>query len=213
METFLSTTILVLSAITIGCSGENEPKRKGEREHRKERILLLIAGKSQMSNVIHTHRFVGDFGLTGTFTTIERRNSNYEYGAYDTVWVPGQRCYYGYIDYSFHSSYGKLDFMAAWPIIEADTLFMNDTVPVQFLMIERRRTYRSDSTTTITTNLDSAERIKQIVGYSIDTVKQQPLDVEISYELLGIQPMKFFVDIRLGGYSLYTYSPQSSIVY
>jgi len=103
--------------------------------------------------------------------------------------------------------------MAAWPIIEADTLSMNDTVPVQFLMIERRRTFRSDSTTTITTNLDSAERIEQIVGHSIDTLQQQPLDVEISYELLGSQPMKFFVDIRLDGYSLYTYSPQSSIVY
>jgi len=201
--------LLLVPLLNQSCNGD-DPKDEQSicgRELQQARVLRLASESVQESSIVHSNRVVGDLRLDGLFTTIERRGYVTELGTYDSVWVPEKSCYFEYLEYRFHHSYRTLDFVATWPMGDLDTL------PVAFYMVERWRPYNADSTTTVTTNLKSSKFLNEIAGVSIDTLKQRQWNVAISYALLGSQPMKFFTQIRIGGYPLSLFSPESSIVY
>lgn len=193
--------------ISLRCGGEVLQRRHGEIESQRARTIELLSGESLDTKIVQMNRQVEDIKLDGLFTVIERRGHCSEVGVYDTVWVPAKSCYYTFVGYRYHDAYRTLDFTAAWPRTSSDTS------PVTYFMMERRRPYQADTTTKVSTNLESVELVKQFAGLPIDTLKQWTRDVEISYELLGSQPMKFFTQIRIGGQPLYIYSPESQIVY
>lgn len=204
---FLLATLVVVVILGFGCQREIEETHKCARDLRRERVVQIVSSTSDESNVVHSNQTAKRDGLNGVFTTIERRSFVAEYGSYDSLWIGEKHCFYSYVEYRCQVISEVLDFVVAWPMKEKDTL------PCVFFLIQRHVSGRHDTTTTVTTNLKSLQRIKQIAGHSVDEINYRQWDVEISYKLLGIEPLNFFVQIRVGGQPLSEFSPGSNICF
>ncbi len=206
-KTTASSMIFVAVSFIHGCGDECRTAATCARMIRQEQVLKLVAAKSLHSNIVHTKRSVVEFRHDYNFTSIQRRGYITEEGEYDRVWVASQGNYFAYAQYRYHYPNGSLDFLAVWPMGESDT------APVKFIMIERYYENAEDTTATVTTNIESHQEINQVVRVPFDTLRQKRLDIEVSYELIVIQPMEFFKQLQIGAHSLKYYSPESYICF
>jgi hypothetical protein len=210
---------VVLTAwLVAGCDNVQRSDQKSRRELRRDRVLQLINTKYAASRVVHEHRSVADLRLDATYTTIERGTVLPEIGVYDLVWVQRHGCFYAFVQYYVDVSDRTFEFTAAWPVYDSDTLYDVDTSQGVYLMIEhsraRQRTMDTTrATTMVTTNVESQEDIRNIVGHAIDVLRKRPADIAVSYELLGSQPMNFILNIRLDGREIRRYSPLANLSY